>query len=81
MPSVLLLCIAAAWREPQTVARCTGEAVALLCVSSGQVLTVAPLGTTAALPRTVWILGLISLVNDAASDLIDPLLPPISSRC
>ncbi len=29
----------------------------------------------AALPRTVWILGLISLVNDAASDLIYPLLP------
>jgi len=29
----------------------------------------------AALPRTVWILGLISLVNDSASDLIYPLLP------
>lgn len=29
----------------------------------------------AALPRTVWILELISLVNDGASDLIDPLLP------
>jgi len=29
----------------------------------------------AALPRTVWILGLISLVNDGASDLIYPLLP------
>ena len=29
----------------------------------------------AALPRSVWILGLISLVNDGASDLIDPLLP------
>lgn len=28
-----------------------------------------------ALPRTVWILGLISLVNDGASDLIYPLLP------
>jgi len=29
----------------------------------------------AALPRTVWILGLISLVNDGASDLVYPLLP------
>lgn len=29
----------------------------------------------ASLPRTVWILGLISLVNDGASDLIYPLLP------
>ncbi|NBQ19640.1 MAG: MFS transporter [Synechococcaceae bacterium LLD_019] len=29
----------------------------------------------ATLPRTVWILGLISLVNDGASDLIYPLLP------
>lgn len=29
----------------------------------------------AALPRTVWLLGLISFVNDAASDMIYPLLP------
>jgi MFS family permease len=28
-----------------------------------------------ALPRDVWLVGLISLVNDAASDLIYPLLP------
>jgi len=28
-----------------------------------------------ALPRTVWLLGLISLVNDAASDMIYPLVP------
>jgi MFS family permease len=27
------------------------------------------------LPRTVWLLGLISLINDSASDLIYPLLP------
>lgn len=27
------------------------------------------------LPRDVWLLGLISLVNDGASDLIYPLLP------
>lgn len=27
------------------------------------------------LPRTVWLLGLISLCNDAASDLVYPLLP------
>ncbi len=27
------------------------------------------------LPRTVWLLGLISLLNDAASELIYPLLP------
>ena len=29
----------------------------------------------ASLPRTVWMLGVISLVNDGASDLIYPLLP------
>lgn len=29
----------------------------------------------AALPRTVWLLGLVSLVNDAASDMIYPLVP------
>lgn len=28
-----------------------------------------------ALPRTVWLLGVISLVNDAASDMIYPLVP------
>lgn len=28
-----------------------------------------------ALPRTVWLLGLISLVNDAASEMIYPLVP------
>jgi MFS family permease len=28
-----------------------------------------------ALPRTVWLLGLISLVNDTASDMIYPLVP------
>lgn len=27
------------------------------------------------LPRTVWLIGLISLVNDAASDMIYPLVP------
>ena len=27
------------------------------------------------LPRTVWLIGLISLVNDAASELIYPLIP------
>ena len=29
----------------------------------------------AALPQTVWILGLISLLNDSASDMIYPLVP------
>ena len=29
----------------------------------------------ASLPRTVWLLGAISLVNDAASDMIYPLVP------
>ena len=28
-----------------------------------------------ALPRTVWLLGAISLLNDAASDMIYPLVP------
>ena len=28
-----------------------------------------------ALPRTVWLLGAIRLVNDAASDMIYPLVP------
>jgi len=27
------------------------------------------------LPRTVWLLAAISLVNDAASDMIYPLVP------
>ncbi|MEW6693612.1 MAG: MFS transporter [Pseudomonadota bacterium] len=31
--------------------------------------------TLRALPRTVWLIGLISLVNDAASDLVYPLVP------
>ena len=29
----------------------------------------------AGLPRTVWLLGTISLINDAASDMIYPLVP------
>jgi len=28
-----------------------------------------------ALPRTVWLIGLISLINDSASDLVYPLIP------
>lgn len=31
--------------------------------------------TIRALPRTVWLIGLISLVNDSASDLVYPLVP------
>ena len=27
------------------------------------------------LPRTIWLLGAISLLNDAASDMIYPLVP------
>ncbi|HWU52041.1 MAG TPA: MFS transporter, partial [Tahibacter sp.] len=27
------------------------------------------------LPRTIWLLGLVSLVNDSASDMIYPLVP------
>jgi MFS family permease len=33
------------------------------------------LAALTALPRTVWLLGFISLLNDAASDLVYPLLP------
>ena len=28
-----------------------------------------------ALPRAVWLLGFISLMNDAASEMVYPLLP------
>lgn len=28
-----------------------------------------------ALPRSVWLLGLISLVNDSASEMMYPLIP------
>ncbi len=31
--------------------------------------------TILALPRTVWLIGLISLVNDSASDMLYPLIP------
>jgi MFS family permease len=34
-----------------------------------------PLSMLRSLPRTVWLLGLISLLNDAASELVYPLLP------
>ena len=33
------------------------------------------IGALRSLPRTVWLLGAISLVNDAASDMIYPLVP------
>lgn len=33
------------------------------------------IATLRSLPRTVWLLGLVSLVNDAASDMIYPLIP------
>jgi MFS family permease len=33
------------------------------------------LKTILALPRTVWLIGLISLVNDSASEMIYPLMP------
>jgi len=33
------------------------------------------IGQLRSLPRTVWLLGVISLVNDAASDMIYPLVP------
>ena len=33
------------------------------------------IGAIRSLPRTVWLLGLISLVNDSASDMIYPLVP------
>ena len=32
-------------------------------------------GALKSLPRTVWLLGAISLINDAASDMIYPLVP------
>ena len=28
-----------------------------------------------ALPRTVWLIGFISLVNDSASEMLYPLIP------
>lgn len=31
--------------------------------------------TVASLPRTVWLIGLISLVNDSASEMLYPLIP------
>ena len=31
--------------------------------------------TLRALPQTVWIIGLISFVNDSASEMIYPILP------
>jgi len=31
--------------------------------------------TLLALPRTVWLIGLISLVNDSASEMLYPLMP------
>lgn len=36
-----------------------------------------------ALPRTVWLLGLVSLFNDSTSELIYPLVPLFRSwpRC
>jgi MFS family permease len=33
------------------------------------------IGGIRSLPRTVWLVSLISLVNDAASDMIYPLVP------
>lgn len=33
------------------------------------------LSTLRSLPRTVWLIGLISLINDAASDMLYPLIP------
>jgi hypothetical protein len=33
------------------------------------------LSTLKALPSTVWLIGLISLVNDSASEMIYPLMP------
>jgi MFS family permease len=33
------------------------------------------LATLRSLPRTVWFIGLISLINDAASDMLYPLIP------
>lgn len=34
-----------------------------------------------ALPRTVWLIGLISLVNDSASEMLYPLIPLYRSTC
>lgn len=31
--------------------------------------------TLRALPRTVWLIGLISLVNDSASEMLYPIMP------
>lgn len=38
-------------------------------------LSAAMLATLRSLPRTVWFIGLISLINDAASDMLYPLIP------
>jgi hypothetical protein len=31
--------------------------------------------TLLALPKTVWLIGFISLINDSASEMVYPLLP------
>ena len=31
--------------------------------------------TVLSLPKTVWLIGLISLINDSASEMVYPLLP------
>lgn len=33
------------------------------------------LGMLQQLPRTVWLIGAISLINDSASDMLYPLIP------
>ena len=33
------------------------------------------LRSLSSLPRAVWLIGLISLLNDAASEMIYPLIP------
>ena len=37
--------------------------------------SIAMLKTLLSLPRTVWLIGLISFVNDAASEMLYPLMP------
>jgi hypothetical protein len=33
------------------------------------------------LPSIVWLLGLVSLINDTASEFVYPLVPAYSARC
>lgn len=43
--------------------------------SSGRLLIISVFKTLTTLPKTVWLIGLISFVNDSASEMLYPILP------